>query len=323
MNKLKTNGLSETKTESNALAIAQEIALALCLILAFFVKLLYYIGDSIYNTFNKPLPKSVKGEIVLITGTGHGIGKELALLYASEGATVVGWDINEENNKKTMEEIANKNYPKAYSYVCDISNRENVLQVAEKVRRDVGDVTILINNAGIMPTHPLLEHTHKEIEKIMNINVMAHFWTIEAFLPAMKKNNNGHIVALSSMAGQLGLVNLVPYCASKFAVRGMMEALHEELRRHPKNNIHLTSIYPFMVDTGLCKNPVIKFPNLMPLQKPREVAEVIMHCQRNNILERSIPGYMRGFVNVPRWFMPFKAALDLKDSFEAFVDTDK
>lgn len=116
----------------------------------------------------------------------------------------------------------------------------------------------------------------------------------------MKKNNNGHIVALSSMAGQLGLVNLVPYCASKFAVRGMMEALHEELRRHPKNNIHLTSIYPFMVDTGLCKNPIIKFPNLMPLQKPREVAEVIMHCQRNNILERSIPGYMRGFVNVPR-----------------------
>lgn len=55
--------------------------------------------------------------IFQITGTGHGIGKELALLYASEGATVVGWDINEENNKKTMEEIANKNYPKAYSYV--------------------------------------------------------------------------------------------------------------------------------------------------------------------------------------------------------------
>lgn len=63
-----------------------------------------------------------------------------------------------------------------YNSRCDISKRESVLQTAEQVRKDVGDVTILINNAGIMPTHPLLEHTPTEIQKIIDINVMAHFW---------------------------------------------------------------------------------------------------------------------------------------------------
>lgn len=59
---------------------------------------------------------------------------------------------------------------------CDVSNRENVLEVAQKVKKDVGDVTILINNAGIMPTHPMLDQTKEEIERVFAINVLAHCW---------------------------------------------------------------------------------------------------------------------------------------------------
>lgn len=60
----------------------------------------------------------------------------------------------------------------------DVSNRSEVFEIIDKVQRDVGDITILINNAGIMPTHPLLEHTDEEIERIMKINVLGHFWVV-------------------------------------------------------------------------------------------------------------------------------------------------
>lgn len=116
---------------------------------------------------------------------------------------------------------------------------------------------------------------------------------LQAFLPDMIKNNHGHIVALSSCAGLFGLKYLVPYCASKFAVRGIMEALFFELRYISKNtsNIKFTTIYPYMVDTGLCKKPIIRFKDYMPMLTPKEVAETIITSQKRGILETTIPRY--------------------------------
>lgn len=109
----------------------------------------------------------------------------------------------------------------------------------------------------------------------------------------MIDKNHGHIVALSSMAGIIGLKNLVPYCASKFAVRGMMEALHEEIREsNPNNKINFTCIYPYMVDTGLCKRPKIRFSGIMKPIAPKEVAKKIIRATRRNARETSIPEYM-------------------------------
>lgn len=116
---------------------------------------------------------------------------------------------------------------------------------------------------------------------------------LEAFLPRMQAKNHGHIVALSSMAGIVGLVNLVPYCASKFAVRGLMEALSEEERHfRPDSKIKFTTIFPYMVDTGLCKNPVLRFPSLMKMLEPQDVAKMIIGAQRRNLEEMSLPPYM-------------------------------
>ncbi|XP_046813641.1 short-chain dehydrogenase/reductase family 16C member 6-like isoform X2 [Vespa crabro] len=236
-------------------------ALVVVDVLLTLLKILYCIGEAIYKLFVPTKEKDVTGEIVLITGTGHGIGKELALKYASLGATVVCWDLNQEMNQETVAEIKKMGGTSAYAYKCDVTDREEVLRVAERVKEEVGNVTILINNAGIMPCHSFLDYTPEEIRKIFDVNVLAHFWVLQAFLPNMITKNHGHIVALSSMAGIVGLTNLVPYCASKFAVRGFMEALSEELREYSKGknlNINFTTIYPYMVDTGLCKKPKIK-----------------------------------------------------------------
>lgn len=79
-------------------------------------------------------------------------------------------------------------------------------------------------------------------------------------MPSMVKNNHGHVVALSSMAGIMGIANLVPYCGSKFAVRGIMESLSEELREDARKiDINFTTICPFIVDTGLCKKPRARY----------------------------------------------------------------
>lgn len=76
-----------------------------------------------------------------------------------------------------------------YFHRCDVSNRDDVLEVARKIKIEVGDITVLVNNAGIMPTHPIEQHTHQEISKIMDINVMAHFW-VTIYCTSLKKNNN-------------------------------------------------------------------------------------------------------------------------------------
>lgn len=95
-----------------------------------------------------------------------------------------------------------------------MTNREKVLETANKVFSEVGTVSILVNNAGIMPQHDMLKHSEKEIRMIFEINVLAHFWMFEAFLPKMIEKNRGHVVALSSMAGQMGLQNLVIFLLS-------------------------------------------------------------------------------------------------------------
>ncbi|XP_014481189.1 PREDICTED: short-chain dehydrogenase/reductase family 16C member 6-like [Dinoponera quadriceps] len=277
-------------------------ALVLADVLLLILKILYYICESVYKFFVPTEEKSVVGEIVLITGTGHGIGKELALRYASLGATVVCWDVNEQGNEETVNEIKKMGSNAAYAYKCDVSKREEVFEVAAKVKREIGDVTILVNNAGIMPCHSFLDHTTDEIRRIFDINVLAHFWMLQAFLPNMIEKNHGHIVALSSLAGLGGMPNLVPYCASKFAVRGLMEAMGEELRIATKGKslIKFTTIYPYMVDTGLCKKPKIRFPNAMPLVLPHQAASQIINAQRRDQREKAIPALFLQLNNITR-----------------------
>ncbi|KAJ9600726.1 hypothetical protein L9F63_026137 [Diploptera punctata] len=173
-----------------------------------------------------------------------------------------------------------------------------------------------------MPCHPLLQHNQQEIRRIFDINVLAHFWMLEAFLPSMIENNHGHVVALSSMAGIMGIPNLVPYCGSKYAVRGLMEALTEELRENAKQiDVKFTSIYPFIVDTGLCKKPRTRFPSLMGYVHPKTAASDIITAQRRNYNEVSIPRRLLYVNNILR-MMPNKARQYLNDFADCGVAPD-
>ncbi|KAE9538812.1 hypothetical protein AGLY_005394 [Aphis glycines] len=288
-------------------------------LLLLLIKSIYYFGESIYYLI-VPMPeKSLADDIVLITGTGHGIGKCLAMQFANESAKVVCVDINEQSNAETVKEINSKWKGKAFAYTCDVSTLEKVRELGEKVKSEVGTVTILVNNAGIMPCKPLEAHDEPTIRKIFDINVFAHFWMLDTFLPGMKAMNKGHLVFLSSMAGIIGLKNLVPYCASKFAVRGLAEAIMDECRDDGFTNLYFTSIFPYMVDTGLCKKPIIRFPSLLPLVTPESTAKEIISAVKKNLVQHSIPSPLLVINNIFRCY-PLKISLDFKDFLGGGVD---
>ncbi|XP_054729793.1 17-beta-hydroxysteroid dehydrogenase 13 [Anastrepha obliqua] len=316
-----TNTASSNDSSNNNNVDIYNIATVVVDVVLLIVKFWIAIVQSIIKSF-APHKIDVKGQTVLITGTGHGIGKELALQYSALGAKLICWDVNEEANQQTVKEI--KAYGgEAHAYTCNVIKREEINALAEQNKKEHGFINIIVNNAGIMPCHPILEHTETEIRNMFDINVLAHLWIIQAFLPDMIARNEGHIVALSSCAGFFGLPNLVPYCSTKFAVRGLMEALSEELRqKYPQNKIKLTTIYPYMVDTGLCKRPHFRFPALFKLVKPKDAAAGIIRAQRTSVEHVSIP---REFMYVEKFsrIVPRNAMRLVSDFLDAGVHSDK
>ncbi|KAL7004704.1 hypothetical protein EMMF5_005718 [Cystobasidiomycetes sp. EMM_F5] len=93
-------------------------------------------------------------------------------------------------------------------YKCDIADKAEIRHVAKRVRNEIGSPTMLINNAGIVAGRSLLELSEDEIERTFNVNVLAAFWLIKAFLPKMVEKKHGHIVNVSSLAGNIGCAGL-------------------------------------------------------------------------------------------------------------------
>ncbi|KAF4523844.1 hypothetical protein B566_EDAN016807 [Ephemera danica] len=217
--------------------------------------------------------KSLREENIVITGAGHGIGRELALQLAELGARLALWDLDGARCEETAKDVRAKGGI-AISYCCDISERSQVLDTATKVRKELGIVGMVINNAGVVIIHPLLDHGPQQIRKIFDVNVISHFWMLEAFLPDMIASNHGHIAAVCSMTG-------------------LMQALGEELKEDArKPNIHLTTIHPFIVNTGQVQRPRLRFPKLLGVQKPSHAAHMIIRAIRQNKQEASVPGWL-------------------------------
>ena len=136
---------------------------------------------SFVQIFFPPSRKDINGEIVFVTGAGSGLGRLMAIKFAKLGATLVCVDINQNANDETVQEIKSQGF-KAHGYKCDCSSREDIYRVAELVKKDVGDVTMLVNNAGIVSGKKFLETEDWKIQKTMEINTMAHFWVSLPFI---------------------------------------------------------------------------------------------------------------------------------------------
>ncbi|NWR59046.1 RDHE2 dehydrogenase, partial [Bucorvus abyssinicus] len=290
----------------------------------------YYLLESLVFLVVPKRKKNVSGEIVLITGAGSGIGRLLSLKFASLGATVVLWDINQEGLKETSRLARENGSGRVHCYICDCSKRQDIYRVADQVKKEVGDVSILVNNAGIVTGKRFMDSPDPLVEKTMEVNIMAHFWTYKAFLPAMIASNHGHLVSIASSAGLIGVNFLSDYCASKFAAVGFAESVDFEMRDLAKNGIKTTIVCPYIINTGMFNGCGTKWPNLLPTLDPEYVAEKIITAIRREqeivMIPRSVYFLMALKnilpVKITVLFAEYLGIIHLMDTFKGRMKTD-
>ncbi|XP_052765069.1 epidermal retinol dehydrogenase 2-like isoform X2 [Mya arenaria] len=246
--------------------------------------------------------KDISGETVLITGAGSGIGRLMAERFAKLKCRLVLWDVNDKGNEETAS-ICKGYGVSVDTYTINLCDREAIYKLADKVKTDVGKIDILVNNAGIVTGKKFLDCPDKMIDLTMQVNIMAHFWTVKAFLPDMMTRNHGHIVNIASSAGLIGVTGLADYCASKFAAVGFDESLRFELMAQGKTGINTTVVCPFFINTGMFEGAKTRFPFLLPILEPAYVADKIVEAVLCNQTLLALPRILYVFFAI-KGFIP-------------------
>ncbi len=189
----------------------------------------------------------LKGKICIVTGSTRGIGKEIALLFASEGANVVV------NGKKpgTADEWINasENRNSLHSFYFDITDAANVQQNVMAIKKQFGHIDVLVNNAGVEFNELIGMISHENMEKMFNVNVYGTIEMIQAVSRIMARNENGgSIINISSMVGLRGNPGQLVYSATKGAVISLTKSAAKELA--PKK-IRVNSIVPGLTQTDM------------------------------------------------------------------------
>jgi len=167
-------------------------------------------------------------------------------------------------------------------YKCDVTSPEEIKQVADQIRHELGHPTILINNAGIARGKTILESTAGDIMGVFRVNTLGPFNIMKEFLPHIVKTNHGHIQTVASVASYLAIPNLVDYSVSKAAVLALHETLKVELTsRYNAPNVRTSVICPSKVVTRLGSNLAdapssFATPTLTPTEVANEMASVIL-----------------------------------------------
>lgn len=217
---------------------------------------------------------------VLVTGGANGLGKLLAQRSLEKGAQcVVIWDINEANLHKTVDELNAKGF-EVYGQIVDVSNVNDIEKAAAKTLSEVGTIDILFNNAGIVAGNkPFYEHTKRDIEKTIGINVLGVMHVARVFMQGMVEKRRGHVINIASAAGLMANPKMSVYAASKWAVLGWSESLRIELEA-VSSNMHVTTVTPSYINTGMFEG--VTAPLLTPILDPEEVADEIIKAVRDN-----------------------------------------
>uniref|UniRef100_A0A4Y0BK46 Short-chain dehydrogenase/reductase 3 n=1 Tax=Anopheles funestus TaxID=62324 RepID=A0A4Y0BK46_ANOFN len=239
--------------------------------------------------------KSIRDHIALVTGGANGLGRALCLRLAQEGCHVAVVDIDQAGAQRTVEDVR-KLGVKAEAFLADIANYEAVERLRLDVETKLGPVDVLVNNAGLLAILSLTEGRASDLERIVNVNLLSHFWTIRAFMPGMITRHRGHIVGIASIAAYFPVGRFIPYTVTKYAVRALMESLNSELRMDGlENAIHTTCVYPALIATRQQFMDMLDKLNFLKrfyVFTPEQVAEQIVSGMVSNKREVFVPNIM-------------------------------
>uniref|UniRef100_A0A8V0XK46 Estradiol 17-beta-dehydrogenase 11 n=1 Tax=Gallus gallus TaxID=9031 RepID=A0A8V0XK46_CHICK len=240
-------------------------------------------------------------------------------IYSAAEKVCCGFGHKKDTACSYLQENHPKNYYSQLCTACVTKRRSPTHLLVQKVKKDIGDVSILVNNAGVIAAADLLSTQDHQVEKTFEVNILAHIWTTRAFLPTMMNNNHGHIVTVASAAGHFVIPFMVAYCASKFAAVGFHKALTDELSSLGKDGIKTTCLCPVFINTGFVKNPSMRLGKILEVD---EVVKALMEGILTNQKMVFVPSNQRFALLLER-LLPERALNYLKKltdvKFDAIV----
>jgi NAD(P)-dependent dehydrogenase (short-subunit alcohol dehydrogenase family) len=187
----------------------------------------------------------LKNKNALITGSGNGIGRSIAEVFAKEGANVIVADIEEDAGLKTVENIA-KQGGKAVFVKVDTSNISSVKTMIESSIKEFGDINILVNNAAAFVFGKIEDITKSDWDKVLGVNVIGYANCVSQSLDSLKKNRDSNIINIASVSSFIAQPEFVPYNTSKGAVIQLSKCLAMDLAKY---KIRVNSICPGSIRT--------------------------------------------------------------------------
>jgi NAD(P)-dependent dehydrogenase (short-subunit alcohol dehydrogenase family) len=212
---------------------------------------LFLAATAVYNELTK---FKLAGKVVLVTGGSRGLGLELSRQLARKGARLVICARTAHQLENARVELARMGAD-VLALQADLTDRDDVKTVIDDVIRHFGRLDVLINNAGIVQVGPYDSMELKDYEEAMDTNFWASLYTMHHALPHFMRQGGGRIVNVTSIGGKIAVPHLLPYTASKFALVGLSEGMHAELK---KQNIHVTTVVPNLMRTGSPRNITVK-----------------------------------------------------------------
>jgi 3-oxoacyl-[acyl-carrier protein] reductase len=223
--------------------------------------------------------KRLENKVAIITGSGRGIGRETALLFAQEGATIVVSDIDSAAGEQTATEIRRAGGTVIFVR-ADVSKRADAQVLADTAAQEFGRIDILVNNAGILKDATLLKMTEEQFDQVIAVNLKGVFNCTQAVAPVMIQQGQGKIINVSSVVALYGNFGQTNYVAAKSGVIGMTKVWARELGR---KGICVNAVCPGFIATEMVKSVPEKILAAMKeriplgrLGEPKEVAQLFL-----------------------------------------------
>jgi NAD(P)-dependent dehydrogenase (short-subunit alcohol dehydrogenase family) len=235
---------------------------------------------------------SFANQVVLITGAASGLGRQLALTLAAEGAAIAALDLQSEPLQKLAADLAGKRCAWA---VADVTDPAALRVAVDSLQERLGPIDLLIASAGIGRETSALAFRPEDFEAVVRVNLIGVANSVAAVLPGMMARRRGHLVAISSLASFRGLPRMAAYCAAKAGVNALMDSLRVELK---PSGIVVTTVCPGWIRTPMTDNLKVVMPDLMEVE---DATQRILDAMRRRRPFYAFPRSTAWRVRLLRW----------------------